>query len=707
MTVVVKRNLRHFPLSTLTIALTLALPLSAAEAFSQRQLGPQPSEAVHGGIGLIQVPTARMAEAGNLSMGYSDNEEYRFWTVSLTLFPWMESTVRYADIRNRLYSPFPDFSGDQTYKDKGIDVKFRLREESYWWPEIAVGFRDFGGTGTFESEFIVASKRFGDVDVHLGMGWGYLGTAGNTRNPFCDMRDSFCQRPTGFSGMGGQIDYQRFFKGPASLYGGVEYQTPFEPLRLKLEYEGNDYSRDRAGIEMVQDSRWNLAALYKWGGFDFNLNYQRGNTFGFGVNYAMNLHTISQVKVDPPPRQVPEQHDITMDGIDRVNLPGALAREAGFVLREIELTETDITIVGNQVAYRDQDVAIERIGRVLAAELPRHITEYRIVVLEGNLPMVETVVDAEDFIAAVTYQTLEPEVTSTYRRIDPVSSRIWTDKPLRAGYYYGAETFWIQSFGSPEVFFMYQGGLLATAGYQLGSGLSFNGTAKVTLLENFDKFNFTVDSQNTPLPRVRTYVREYVTRSKLSMENLYTRWEGNPASNIYVQAYGGYLESMFGGVGTEVLYRPVDSNLAFGFDINWVKQRSFENDFDFMPYDVVTGHANIYWQPELLDDTTLTFNIGRFLAGDHGVKIDFAKRFNSGIVVGAHAAITNVSAEDYGEGSFTKGFYISIPFDLFTLRSAKGTGMIPWTPIARDGGQPLKRPVNLYDSTGLRSRFGG
>ena len=85
--------------------------------------------------------------------------------------------------------------------------------------------------------------------------------------------------------------------------------------------------------------------------------------------------------------------------------------------------------------------------------------------------------------------------------------------------------------------------------------------------------------------------------------------------------------------------------------------------------------------------------------------VDFAKRFDSGIVVGAFAAFTDVSADEYGEGSFTKGFYLSIPFDLFSLKSSKGRGRLPWIPIARDGGQPLVRPVTLYGTTSERSPF--
>lgn len=693
-----------FLLSLISLALQ-PLVAKADNSDNWQQLPAGVSQMAHGGVGLIQTPTARMAPAGDLSINYTDNEEYRLWSVSIQLFDWMESTVRYTDVRTRLYSPFPGFSGDQTLKDKGIDVKFRLLEESTYLPQVALGFRDFGGTGFFESEFISLSKKWGDFDFHLGMGWGYLGNSGNTANPFCDLKDSFCKRPGGFSGQGGKIDYDQFFKGPAALFAGVEYQTPWQPLRLKLEYEGNDYQNDRAG-ELEQDSRWNLGAVYRWKDFNFDVNYQRGNTLGFGVHYSMNLHNVVMHKIKPAPRIIPEQLDADKQITDRDALPRALYREAGFALQTSYMNEEEFVLYGQQVSYRAHNEAIERIGRVLVTELPANIKTYRIVTYSGNLPMVETVVNAEQFIAAARYDSLHADIQSTYVRQQPEPRTLnFTSLPDQTGFYTGVETFWLQTFGNPEAFYMYQGGVFANAGYRLTSNFSINGTAKITLLENFDKFNYKVDNQNTPLPRVRTYVREYVTGGKVSMENLYLQWQDQLAPDIYGQLYGGYLETMFGGVGGEMLYRPVDSNFAIGFDVNYVRQRSYENDLDFFDYKTFTGHVNVYWKPEFLPDTQLTFNIGQFLAKDRGVNVDFAKRFDSGIIVGAYAAITDVSSAEYGEGSFTKGFYLSIPFDLFSLRPSTGRGRLPWVPIGRDGGQPLNRPNTLIDATEKRSPF--
>ncbi|MDX1538526.1 YjbH domain-containing protein [Arsukibacterium sp.] len=696
----------------LVTALSALVLLSAGAGAQQhsgnlhwQQADGESSQMVRGGVGLIQTPTARMLPAGRMTANYTDNEEYRFWSVSIQLFDWLETTARYTDVRTRLYSPFPGFSNDQTYKDKGLDVKFRLLAESHYLPQIAVGFNDFGGTGLFESEFIALSKAWGPLDFHLGMGWGYLGAAGNTLNPFCKFRDSFCRRPAGFSGRGGKIDYQKFFKGPASLFGGIEYQTPWQPLRLKLEYEGNNYQQDFAG-ELLQDSRWNIGAVYQWRDVTFDLNYQRGNTLGFGLHYQLDLNSTDQPKIKPAMVAVASPRPQIDDFKDLNVILRQLLFNAGFYLKTSRMTDDEFILYGHQLFYRDEEEATERLGRVVLSQLPSHIKRIRVVEFSGNLPLLEKVIEVEAFASAAAYEQLQPDIRSTYVRQAPEQDIMaLADVPYNTGFYTGAEIFWIQSFGNPEVFYMYQGGLFLGAGYRFTENFSFNGAAKLTLLENFDKFNFKVDALDTPLPRVRTYAREYVTRSKLTMENAYGHWQKQLGDNLFVQAYGGYLETMFGGVGTEVLYRPVDSNFAFGFDVNYVRQRSFENDFDFFDYKTVTGHINVYWQPDFLPDTRLTFNVGQFLAKDKGVNIDFAKRFDSGIIIGAYAAITDASSADYGEGSFTKGFYLSLPFDLFAVKPAKGRGRLPWVPIARDGGQPLNRPVKLIDMTEARSGF--
>ena len=108
-----------FSLSALALAVSCVV---SAEPASERfdRLGPSQSD--FGGVGLMETPTARMAREGEFSANYMDNEQYRRWSVSIQPYEWLETTFRYTDIRTRLYSQSEAFSGDQTYKDKGIDV---------------------------------------------------------------------------------------------------------------------------------------------------------------------------------------------------------------------------------------------------------------------------------------------------------------------------------------------------------------------------------------------------------------------------------------------------------------------------------------------------------------------------------------------------------------------------------------------------------
>ena len=143
------------------LAVSVASACQAQAATWGEPIGPSQSD--FGGVGLMQVPTARMAKEGEFSLNYRDNDQYRFYSASLMLFPWLETTVRYTDVRTRLYSRVEGFSGDQSYKDKAFDLKLRLWQEGYWLPEVAVGTRDLGGTGLFDSEYLVATKAWGPL----------------------------------------------------------------------------------------------------------------------------------------------------------------------------------------------------------------------------------------------------------------------------------------------------------------------------------------------------------------------------------------------------------------------------------------------------------------------------------------------------------------------------------------------------------------
>ena len=229
------------------------------------------------------------------------------------------------------------------------------------------------------------------------------------------------------------------------------------------------------------------------------------------------------------------------------------------------------------------------------------------------------------------------------------------------------------------------------------------GSVFANVSNNYNKFNYDGAPTDSTLPRVRTHIRDYV-ENDVYVQSLQTNYVRALGNNFYGQLYGGYLEMMYGGVGAEVLYRPLDADWAIGIDGNYVKQRDWDNMMRFTNYKVATGHLTGYWRPWFADDILLKLSLGQYLAKDKGATLDISKRFDSGVVIGAYATQTNVSKEEYGEGSFTKGFYISIPLDLMSTQPTRSRPTISWTPLTRDGGQMLGRQYQLYDMTSDRER---
>jgi len=78
----------------------------------------------YGEVGLMQTPTARMADEGELAFTASRTYPYTDYNLSLQPLPWIEGTFRYSSVSNRLYGP-TGLSGHQSYKDKSIDLKLR------------------------------------------------------------------------------------------------------------------------------------------------------------------------------------------------------------------------------------------------------------------------------------------------------------------------------------------------------------------------------------------------------------------------------------------------------------------------------------------------------------------------------------------------------------------------------------------------------
>lgn len=263
-----------------------------------------------GVTGLLQTPSARTPSAGHVSLTASRVWPYTHTTLSLSPIDSIEMSMRYTNISNRLYGP--SIAGDQSYKDKSSEIKWRMLDETATRPAIALGLRDPGGTGLFAGEYVVASKRWNSLDMSLGLGWGYLGSRGNLSNPLRVLGQRFATRQDSAIGSGGTAHLSPLFTGPTALFGGVQWHTPISGLVLKAELDGNHYKNEPLGNDFGgarSPLNWGLA--WQNGPLNISVGYERGQQWMLGFTLNTDLSKMTRSK-----RSEPIAWPVTKPGLD-------------------------------------------------------------------------------------------------------------------------------------------------------------------------------------------------------------------------------------------------------------------------------------------------------------------------------------------------------------------------------------------------------
>ena len=423
----------------------------------------------------------------------------------------------------------------------------------------------------------------------------------------------------------------------------------------------------------------------------------QSETWLTGRSGLPSVAAVTQVNIAPPVPQVTEEQEKSVAR----HMQSALIAE-GIVLESLELDGPDAFVSMSAFRYpqlaRNEGLA----ARVIANNLPPHIETITMAFLNGGLEMTRTTLKRSDLERVARYAGSTDELLAR-ASIGPglpgypgetVEGRYprfsWSLSPqLR------------QHIGGPDRFYLWQAWLSASAGLDLFRGVSVTTTVGKNLYNNFKLLTLESDSL---LPKVRSDVKHYLQEgADGNLVRLQTNFLAKPVHDVYFRLSAGLLEEMFGGISGEVLYRPFDSRFAIGAELSWVRQRDFDQRFRFRDYTVTTGHVSLYYDTPY-KDVRLATHFGRYLAGDVGATFELSRRFESGVRIGAWATFTDVPPGTFGEGSFDKGFFIVIPFDVFTVRSTRATGIFAFRPLTRDGGQRLALSHRLFDMTSIGSK---
>lgn len=677
---------------------------------------------MYGATGLMDMPSAQVQPDGQLSITYSNFGPISRTTLSFQLTPRASASFRFLGVRdwNDEFCP-PDCNGANAfdpYYDRSFDFRYQVLTETRTRPAVLVGLQDFAGTGILSGEYIVATKTLSPrLKVTAGLGWGRLGTG--------DELFSIGERPPIDIEFGGKFNFGTYFRGPASPFGGIEWKIN-DRWGAKVEYSSDAYTEEAETRKTFdRNSPFNFGIEYSpTPDARFGAYYMYGSTFGFMMNLTLNPKNrpgggISEGAPLPVLVRGPGATGWSVDNVSDESGQRRASADLATLLGEDEIEIEGFRVTGNTAELRIRNdkidagpQAIGRAARAMTRVLPPGIEVFRITPVVAGMPTSTVTVrrrDLETFEFAVDgSQDIRDRVT-----IDS-AVRLRGD-PFRDPDLYPALSWSLAPYNRVRLFdqtdpFKIDIGLRGTLQYNIAPGWTFEASVTQKVVGNLD--------DRPPLPErkrlqpVRSAVYYYDRESGPLLETLSLTWTGKVGRDLYGRVSVGYLERMFGGVSTELLWKPVDSRWALGVEVNHVAQRSPSQDFSFrLPpemyetdvnppigpehYRITTGHVSAYY--ELAQGFYAQLDVGRYLAGDVGATLSVDREFGNGWRVGAFATITNVSAEDFGSGSFDKGIKIEIPFAWVLGKPTRRTSTTVIRPFGRDGGARLDLTNRLYE----------
>ncbi len=611
----------------------------------------------HGAIGLINMPTGRFYDAGSHGVTLYDGSPDQKITLTSSPYDWLEASFFYTNIQDKPYCGLSyDPVCSQDYKDKGFNFKVRLKEEGVF-PAIAIGINDIAGTGLYSSEYIVASYGINNLDFHIGLGWGNLNGSNNSiKNPFGYISEKFKDRPDFSSAETGQFNSGRYFSGDeVSPFFGLSYALNKKML-LKIENDTTllpgtvGYEISKSSISFGMDYEINK-------NFSLGISRERDNYLSLRFVYKNNPNDVmSTFKYEPA--------EVKNNWNKYTKLRANLENNGIGVNKIIETSET-IGLELTQFTHPNLNVIEEII--FMAKKDSGIIKDIKKDLRIANLQAVSEYDESFEKSSKLIYERKRERKFNTNTKLN--------FRPFLA---------------SREEFF--KGAILLenNSEYLISDNFFFSSNIKHSLADNFDDLN--LPPVDTYPEQVRSDVKEYLRNFNegLIIGRAQFDYHLSPKKNNHIMFTGGILEEMFSGYGLEYLYFKENTNFAVGIELFEVVKRDYKMKFGTLDYKNTTGSLNFYYRNFNIIPFDAKVSYGEYLAGDEGVTFEFSRSFRNGTKFGVFATFTDVSSEEFGEGSFDKGIFFNIPvYGNFINYS--------WRPLTKDPGAKLARKNSLHD----------
>ena len=606
----------------------------------------------HGSVGLINAPTARFFDEGVHGVTVYDGTPDQKITLISNPYNWLEASFFYTNIQGL---PYPNFEY-QDYKDKGFNLKIKLKKEGIL-PAVAIGFNDFAGTGFYSSEYIVSSYGVGNTDFHFGLGWGQLSGSDNYKNPLSYLNDRFLNRPLSFEGEGGSFNPDQYFSGKkASPFFGISHRISND-LFLNFEKDTTLINGPRMPYPQRKSD------------FSFGLNYSIKNNFTIGASYERGSYFSLRFTYKNNPKTTRPNYEYKKPKIyEEDNNYSKLIRN---------LEENGIGV--NRITETSRSIGLE-------------LTQF----MHSDLRLVEQIIQESSRDAGIN-KNIKKDIKiadlNAYTEIDESfkkNARTIYERDTSRSFNTSTTARFRPFIASREEFFKGAFLLENDSEFVIRENLFFNTNLKYSLANNFSDLRF--PPVDTYPAQVRSDIKQYLKRMDkgVLIGRAQLDYHITPVKDHHIMITGGILEDMFSGYGLEYLYFKQNNNYSVGFELFKVKKRDYEWGFGHLDYENTMMTANFYYRNYGLIPFDMKISAGEYLAGDIGSTIELSRSFRNGVRFGAFATFTDVSTEQFGEGSFDKGIFFKIPIYGNLINYT-------WRPLTKDPGATLIRRTNLHN----------
>ncbi len=621
-------------------------------------------------VGYLTMPSARMTQNGTIGFGFSFLPPYRVYSLLFQLFDRLEVTGNYWIFHEQLDPVFGHF-GFGNEAERAGNLKFALLKKTDglpFLPEIAVGINDVIGTRRFHSFYIVGTESYLPWNLELTLGWG-----------------------------AGRI--QGFFAGAA--WSPFRNYKPAQ-LTFILEYDANNYKKHlhehSKGREVKTPFNAGInVTLFKY--FHFNVSQIRGEEIAASGAFTWNIGETTGIfpKIhDPAPYTAP----LDTEAIGERRSSEEFAQELAYAFRAQGLDLYSVRLIPAcdgkyhlwmkiiNVRYREEEDVFCRLKEILSSLAPENMECFTAVIEADGVNVHEYQFRSNDLeryrkkkICDYELKLITPlrEATSEKNDFDsiPLFKRhksIWlfTLNPLFQPYFGTSTGKFKYDFGFQAGF---EGYIYDQVYYSLA--VSYIITSSAFNLLGCDILN------PSQIINVRSDTIRYHKGNTFHLDNAFLQKSWNLDHGFFTRIAGGYFETAYMGLAWEGLYYPVWANWAIGLEAAGVFKRKYEGvgvttrirKFEgfcptFVQYFGTQYFLNFYYQYQPLQ-VDFKFALGQFLAKDKGIRIEMSRMFESGLRVGLWWSFTNGNDVVNHERYFDKGFYVSIPMDIFLLKSSR------------------------------------